>query len=279
MMMRKKSLVAMVFFCVFGLLAFLCWQGPEAVAQEEQHRVYLPLVARDSSWRGGLMAYDDMHCEDITKANAEWWANWGIENRCPGVDVEFVPQVWGRIWEVPELDDGGEWLMGFNETNYAGQAVMTPYEAAGMWHLLEATGRKLVSPSVAACEPGADPRCLYSPYQWMDEFFAACDGCRIDVIAVHWYGSRISDLMRHLDKMSEYGRPLWLTEWGCVNNSLECMQQALPIVQQKAERHAWFALRLDPARMPPVDRPVAVLTLIDPWTGKSTPLGEWYRVY
>ena len=67
--------------------------------------------------------------------------------------VEYVPMVWsaGSLPIPSTLAGSSEWLLGFNEPNYIGQAHMDPATAASLWPQLEATGRRLVGPAVADC--------------------------------------------------------------------------------------------------------------------------------
>jgi len=282
--LAKSIILAFSLTLIFAAVALA--DGPLPEPTPPKYIISLPIVVRnfhpeppEPLQRGAALAYGDTHCQDIEKLNAGWHFNWGETDPCPHIHAEFVPMIWGKTSAVPVLVDDGEWLMGFNEPNYKGQAVMLPEEAAAMWPYLEATGRKLVSPAVAACE-SSNPNCLYDPYQWMDEFFEACQECRIDAIGVHWYGGPGASLEAHLEKMAVYGKPLWLTEFGFTwENILYCMKEALPIVRKMTVRHAWFAARLDPALMPPDAYTFGPLTLIDPQTDQLTALGEWYSTH
>ncbi len=110
---------------------------------------------------------------------------------------------------------------------------------------MEATGRKLVSPAVSACENPKDANCL-NPL-WLEQFMTLCARCRIDAIALHWYGCSVNDLATYLDKRArQFNKPLWLTEWSCPNsagNPAAFMRAALPVVQARVDRYAWFATR------------------------------------
>lgn len=63
---------------------------------------------------------------------------------------------------------------------------MTPLEAARLWKQyiqpLKAYGVRLGGPAVTAAGSGRP---------WLKEFFAACTGCTIDFLPIHWYNNRV----------------------------------------------------------------------------------------
>lgn len=213
--------------------------------------VFLPVVgwqrieAQVVPQRGAALTTAD--CGDVATLGAGWWYNWSTDAR--GCNAKgFVPMVWGQLTAVPTLTDNGAWLMGFNEPNYRGQAELTPQEAAAMWPLLEATGRRLVTPAVSACEWLGNPACLNR--QWLEQFMAACDGCRFDALALHWYGCSAVDLFVYLDsRHRQYPTlPIWLTEFGCpsyAGDPVAFMRDAVPMLRRLpyVHRYAAFATR------------------------------------
>jgi len=225
------------------------------------------------SSKGGLVAQGP--CEDIAKVRARWWANWETINHCPDVDAKFVPHVVCQA--IPDsLPEGAIWAMGPNEVNYdlpGSTCPMTPQEAAQVMRRLNTVfpDVRWVGPSVSACYPNRDPKCLRDPVEWMDEYMALCHDCQ-DAIAVHWYCYDGRPLIPYLDEMGKYGLPIWLTEWGC--DDLGQAQGALNVIKDKTARHAWFALRLDPKEWEP---PILDQTLVDQ-DGNLTELGKLYEV-
>jgi hypothetical protein len=214
-------------------------------------RVHLPLILKSSplgpvGLKGAALPYSQVVCGDVAALGARWFYDWDYRNPCPDSQAEFVPMVWSiRALPQPSQLPKGEWLLGPNEPNYSGQAVASPQDVVVAWPTLEATGRKLGSPAVSACENPKDTNCL-NPL-WLEQFMELCAKCRIDAIALHWYGCDVNALAAYLDKRaSQFNKPLWLTEWACPNwagNPIAFMQAALPVVQARVARYAWFATR------------------------------------
>jgi hypothetical protein len=51
-----------------------------------------------------------------------------------------------------------------------------------------------------------------NPFDWLDDFFTDCQGCRVDYIALHWYGGGNS-MMGYINDARKYGKPIWVTEF------------------------------------------------------------------
>ncbi len=158
-----------------------------------------------------------------------WWYNWAakpdaaIRTTYGQYGVEFVPQAWNTAgingvsaWLAQ--DDKIGYVLGFNEPNFTAQANMTPSQAAGAWPALQAIADqynlKLVSPAVNYCGQCVQENgtIYYSPFDWLDDFFAACPNCRVDYIALHWYGGGNS-MASYVDDARKYGKPIWITEF------------------------------------------------------------------
>ena len=194
-----------------------------------------------------------------------WWYNWATEpedvvaaqHRALG--VEFVPMVWGGAFDqaqvTAELSSGPGYLLGFNEPNFKVQANMTAAEAAARWPALEAIadarGLALVSPALNYCGPAADCHAT-DPFVYLDAFFAACDGCRVDYLAAHWYACDGPALSWYLGELKKYGKPIWLTEFACgdgdeaarsLAGQKQYMEDAVAILEADDDvyRYAWFA--------------------------------------
>jgi len=211
--------------------------------------VLLPVIlfgAAFASGRGAALPYEQVVCGDVEALGATWFYNWDLVNPCPGSRAEFVPMIWsiGQVAELRGLSADG-WLLGPNEPNYRRQAEALPEQVAAIWPALEATGRNLASPAVSACESKYDRNCL--DRYWLEKFMSACAGCRIEAVAVHWYGCDADALAAYLDRRAEqFGKPIWLTEWACptwAGDPVQFMREALPMVEAKTERNAWFATR------------------------------------
>jgi hypothetical protein len=213
--------------------------------------VFLPLVfiappPAPTVAKGAAIPYGQQECSDVEALGATWFYDWSYRNPCPASRAEYVPMIWSShaVPAVSRLSPSA-WLMGPNEPNYQGQAVASPEDVAAMWPTLEATGRKLVSPAVSACENPRNPYCL--DRLWLEKFMALCTNCRIDAIAVHWYGCDAKQIAAYLDKRaSQFHKPLWLTEWACpsyAGDPVKFMAKALPVIKERVDRYAWFAAR------------------------------------
>jgi len=195
-----------------------------------------------------------------------WYYDWGVappaslQGQLAG--IEWVPMVWGGIYasDVAGIEAmipaGSKYLLGYNEPNFRSQANLTPAQAASMWPNLEqiATDRglMLVSPAVnwcGDCVTGV----TNDPVDWLDKFFAACPGCRVDYIAIHSYAPGSAALAGYIDKFRKYGKPLWITEfapWDPPKPDFEgvvrYMKVAIPILENDpiVFRYSWFATRV-----------------------------------
>jgi hypothetical protein len=222
-----------------------------------------------------------------------WWYNWAFmpdqdlaDGSYLGQDVEYVPMIWGANSNIDgattDIPDDARWLLGFNEPNFGSQANMSAQEAADLWPELEeiadARGLDLVSPAVNFC--GGDCQNT-DPFDYLDDFFAACDGCRVDAIGIHIYVGCNPDgdnhaewLINHVETYkSRFELPLWLTEFACDSAQNEAeqlgfLEDAVEYLESEPRitRYAWFAGRAD--NVPHVD------LLGD--DGELTALGERY---
>jgi hypothetical protein len=179
--------------------------------------------------------------------------------------------IWGagsnREAAATEIPEGARYLLGFNEPNFGSQANLSAADAAALWPELEAIaderGLDLVSPAVNFC--GGDCQ-ETDPFKYLDDFFAACEGCRVDAIAIHIYvgcnpnGENHAEwLINHVKTYeSRFSLPLWLTEFACDDaedeaEQLAFMEDAVEFLEEnpRIARYAWFAGRAD--NVPHVD--------------------------
>lgn len=208
-----------------------------------------------------------------------WWYNWthvpdeGVRpDHYKTLGVEYVPMVWGghnldaaaadRI--AAEIPEGARFLLGFNEPNFGAQADLSAAEAAALWPHVEAVadarGLALVSPAVNFC--GGDCQ-ETDPFKYLDDFFAACRGCRVDYIGIHIYtgckgegDNQAQWLINHIETYkSRFDKPLWLTEFACdsagsLGEQKEFLIDALEYLENEPRiaRYAWFSGRADNVR-------------------------------
>jgi hypothetical protein len=195
-----------------------------------------------------------------------WWYNWASQGSGQGAGIEFVPMIWGGSSSGP-ISSGSSYLLGFNEPNFKSQANLTPAQAAADWPKVEAlaksAGIPLVSPAVNYCGSStdgsgcADPT-VYDPYTYLKDFFNDCTGCEVDYIAVHWYNCDLPSLKAYLEGnldaggglqgFTQFGKPIWLTEFSCNGSSTAAqnkayMQAAVPYLEANPHiyRYSWFS--------------------------------------
>lgn len=169
--------------------------------------------------------------------------------------VEFVPMIHGarNVGERIRSDLRVTTLLGFNEPDGrgTGQTAIPVEQAIDLWPRLEAYGLRLGSP--ATTRSGT-----LGPGSWQRRFMdmAEARGLRVDFMAVHYYSTNgdVEEFRRWLHRVhAEYGRPIWVTEFGMIDWSRPravtyaqnaafiqaaiLMMEDLPFV----ERHAWFA--------------------------------------
>jgi hypothetical protein len=211
------------------------------------------------------IAYGYHSVADLTalSAGVTWWYNWAtipdqdVKDVYTGIGVDFVPMVWGGNFDAGQvtaaIPSGAKYLLAFNEPNFFSQANLSATEAAALWPLIEdiadAKGLEIVSPAVNFCGGGCHET---SPFAYLDAFFAACQNCRVDYIAAHWYACDGPALTWYLGELKKYGRPIWLTEFSCgdgMDLSLDVqtayMKDAVVILEADPDvfRYAWFAGR------------------------------------
>jgi hypothetical protein len=194
------------------------------------------IYSQQKSFKRGV-AYGHHSAADLNTASAviSWWYNWSsqpdydIQTNYADYNVDFVPQAWNAagisgINSWVSQDNKVKYILGFNEPNFIQQANMTPLQAAAAWPQLQAIadqyGLKLVSPAVNYCgNCVSENGTVYTnPFKWLDDFFAACPTCRVDYIALHWYGGGNS-MSGYINDARKYGKPIWVTEFADWENT------------------------------------------------------------
>ena len=185
-----------------------------------------------------------------------WWYDWS-PRAAASSPLEFDPMIWGTMDLTAALPTATRYLLGFNEPNFHAQSNLTAQQAAADWPMLEAkanaAGAALVSPAVNFCGPATSCNGT-SPYQYLRDFFAACAGCRVDHIAVHWYNCDLPSLVDYLEPggslegFEQFGKPIWLTEFSCDGTKTAAdqetfMRAAIPYLEGNPHvyRYSWFS--------------------------------------
>lgn len=251
---------------------------------------------QSKSYKRGI-AYGNHSDSDMKNASKgiSWWYNWAAEpeyaivTSYAGYNVDFAPMAWNAsgingVKSFVSTDDKVKYLLGFNEPNFKDQANMTPSQAAAAWPLLQSIADqyqfKLVSPAVNYCgncvsENGTT---YYNPFDWLDDFFKACAGCRVDYIALHWYGGGNS-ITGYIDAVRKYGKPIWITEfadWEATGVTPQIQKNYLAGTTNFLERdpdvfrYSWFIGRTNGG--------ASAYPYIDLYggSGKMTELGQLY---
>jgi hypothetical protein len=195
-----------------------------------------------------------------------WFYNWANTPNATVINthqnyIEFCPMLWNGSWNAaalntylsahPEVD----YLLAFNEPNYSVQANMTPAAAAALWPQVEAIANtynlKIVSPAVGWCSG----TCLtgynnMDGTKWLDDFFAACPGCRVDYIGIHIYDTWHYGFIGNVNPYKKYGKQIWVTEFdrsGAINYTqhAQLMVDVIDYMEQSTDifRYAWFLSR------------------------------------
>ncbi len=196
-----------------------------------------------------------------------WWYNWALTGSGNDPAIEFVPMVWGSSNANSALPAGAHFVLGFNEPNFTSQSHLSPQQAAAAWPSIQAhakaAGIPLVSPAVNYCGSSSDssggPTSPSThPYTWLKDFFAACAGCEVDYVAVHWYNCDLPSLRAYLEGnldaggglqgFTQFGKPIWLTEFSCGGGSSVAeqkayMKAAVPYLEANPHvaRYSWFS--------------------------------------
>jgi hypothetical protein len=234
--------------------------------------------ARSACKRGVAYGYHSKADLEALSPGVSFWYNWAFvpdqglaDGSYRSLDVEYVPMIWGeksnREAAASDIPGDARTLLGFNEPNFGSQANLSAADAAALWPELEeiadARGLDLVSPAVNFC--GGDCQ-ETDPFKYLDDFFAACQGCRVDAVAIHLYVGCNPDgedhaewLINHVKTYEDrFSQPLWLTEFACDSAANEeqqiaFMEDAVEFLEgnPRIARYAWFAGRAD--NVPHVD--------------------------
>ena len=237
------------------------------------------------------IAYGSNSDADLSALSAGigWWYNWSphpdstLTSAYTSAGVEFVPMIWGGTFDPAQLATqvpaDAKYLLTFNEPNFGAQSNLTPQQAAALWPKIEAFATsknlKIVSPALNYCGGSCNET---NPFTWLDAFFAACTGCRVDYIAAHWYACTKSALSSYLTEYeTKYTQPIWLTEFSCLddktlaNSAGEATYMAGALALLEADprvfRYSWFTGR---------DASASEINLLGATSGTLTSLGQSY---
>ncbi len=187
----------------------------------------------------------------LAALGSTWCYNWGTSPKATDCnDPYFVPMVWGGgdvAGAIKAIGNAGyKTVLGFNEPNKADQANMTVDAAIALWPTLTSNPNIRVS-SPAVSDDGR---------AWLESFMTQvkAKGLRVDSIAMHWYGWNAGSctsgqLQGAINWASQWGLPVWITEFGCMGSSnpdeqtvLTFFGNAIAMLKNHplVERYAWY---------------------------------------
>ena len=196
-----------------------------------------------SSKRGIAYSLTNTADLNVLAPGISWFYNWAqapnavVKPLLSSKNVEFVPMIWnGNQTSITVANSycasnpDNRYLLGFNEPNFPDQANMTPSVAAAFWPKLEQLATtynlKLIAPvtnySAGIYDVKYGKVMYQDPYSYLDTFFSICPSCKVDYIAVHWYGH--GGLETVVNTMwNKYKKPIWVTEFASWDNSIPKM--------------------------------------------------------
>lgn len=255
-------------------------------------------VSSQTEKRG--IAYGYHSPEDLEALSPEvgWWYNWSETPESTVAAVfqnygfEFVPMTWNGNYNETELraflaeHPETKYILAFNEPNFLEQANMTPSEAAAQWPRLEAIADEfnleIVGPAVNFCGDCVTENGItyHDPFDYLDDFFEACSGCRVDHIAIHSYMNSVDALKWYIGEFKKYGKPIWLTEFNAweenprlnLEQQQNYMIQAVDYLENDPDvfRYSWFIGRWNGIQNYPHIELLGA-------KGELTVLGEYYK--
>ena len=200
-------------------------------------------------------------CNDLTTLKASWYYNWTTTAASNCAFQPFVPMIAGKSEKTADAVTsalnkiaaaGYKTVLGFNEPNKTDQANLTVDQVVAMWPALTANaGIRVGSPATSADAPGQT---------WFTSFMSTATtmNFRVDFIALHWYGWNAGSCDNKAAQLESYikwaeaipgNRPIWITEWGCLNLSNPDMATvqtyytaavAMFAKHPRIERYAWY---------------------------------------
>ncbi|KFZ11290.1 hypothetical protein V502_07624 [Pseudogymnoascus sp. VKM F-4520 (FW-2644)] len=216
-----------------------------------------PVVTPSTSGPKRGLAYNNADLTNsFTGADSKvsWAYNWGSTTPSIPSSFEYVPMLWGTQavhsdnWNeaaTAAIAKGSKHLLAFNEPDLPAQSNLDPGAAAAGYKTFMqpfAGKAKLGSPAVTN---GPAPMGI----AYYQSFMAACDGCTVDFIPLHWYdaASNVVGFKQHISDMNDVagGRKLWITEFGASGSTEEqeeFLRQVIPWLdgQDYVERYAYF---------------------------------------
>ncbi len=205
-------------------------------------------------------------CDARKALNVSWYYNWEQNEKEPcsdGGGGKFVPMIWGHAGNEQSaqgitssvanfVSQGHDYVLSFNEPDNSTQANIPVGTALTLLPAFDNPQIKIVSPATAAnVDPGQ---------AWFSDFMDQLESsdARVDVMGIHWYGWNAGSCDASAAQLETYirwveslpgERPIWITEWGCLNQSAPDVQTVVDFYEgalavfarhPRIERYAWY---------------------------------------
>jgi Glycosyl hydrolase catalytic core len=206
-------------------------------------------------------------CAARSALQVSWYYNWMQTEAEPcsdGRGGEFVPMIWGHTGAEQTLSgietavtglikNGYHTVLGFNEPDNSTQSNMSVDKAISLWPALDQGDIRIGTPGTQAnATPGQ---------AWFKDFISQLQADpkrRADFLAIHWYGWNAGSCDAQASQLESYirwaeglpgQRPIWITEWGCLNqsagddatvNTFFKAAVAMFAKHPRIERYAWY---------------------------------------
>jgi len=222
-----------------------------------------------SAGSGGIpfkgFAGDPTACADMQHLGVSWYYNWKQTptNGCASTNIPFVPMIWGHTGSEQSaagitssvssfVSKSYGYVLGFNEPDNSTQSNITVATAVSLWPSFNNSAIQLGTPATQANSTGQT---------WFTSFMGSVNGSttlHADFIAIHWYGwnagscdaaaSQFESYIKYAEGFSG-SRPIWITEWGCLNDSAPDTQTVLNFYKgalavfakhPRVARYSWY---------------------------------------
>jgi len=207
-------------------------------------------------------------CADMQHLGVSWYYNWEQTpaSGCASTGIPFVPMISGGKGggaAVPAasaitsavssfVSKGYGYVLGFNEPDNSTQSNIPVATAVSLWPSFNNSAIQLGTPATQANSTGQT---------WFTSFMGSVNGSttlHADFIAIHWYGwnagscdaaaSQFESYVKYAEGFSG-NRPIWVTEWGCLNDSAPDTQTVLSFYKgalavfakhPRVARYSWY---------------------------------------
>ncbi|KAJ6513161.1 glycosyl hydrolase catalytic core-domain-containing protein [Mycena sanguinolenta] len=153
-----------------------------------------------------------------------WYYDWTPDPASHG-SIMAVPMLWGggtadstdasRLAAFSDITQAPQYMIGFEEPDCpsgGGSAGMSVSEGVSVWESkiapFQSKGTKLVSPSM----------CKQADETWLKQFQGQIS-TQWDITNVHINKNSMAGVQADLDHYASYGKPMWITEFACVDDS------------------------------------------------------------